>query len=126
MSWQGYVDNLVGNGLESAALMGLNGVMWAASENSLFAQADEASRAALVENFQKPSEFVKHGIHLGGKSFLFIRNSERTVLGKMQRSCVLIVRCNKCFVLGSCDQANLNHCSATMERLADYLLSVGF
>ena len=127
MSWQSYADGLVQQGLLSAALLGFNGSLWAATPRSDLEKTDGPTGQLLVEHFQKPSEFVKHGIVTGNnKVYLFIRNSERSVLGKIGMECLLLVRCGKCVILGTFLQTDLSHCSALMERLADYLVSVGF
>lgn len=79
----------------------------------------------LLAGFDKPSSFVADGIHVGGRSYFYIRNTERTLLGKEGQRGVLVTRCNKCMVLGVFEGAP-QLASVVVEPLADYLCQLGF
>merc|ERR1711991_1030212 len=118
MSWQGYIDTLEKQDVDAAAIIGFNGASWAASPDSLLSRMTVEEGVALVAAFQKPSEFVRSGVVVGGKAFLFIRNSDRSVLGKLATETVLCVRTQKAVVVALFHAKNLSHCSAVVEKLA--------
>merc|ERR1711991_897923 len=87
MSWQEYVDKqLVEQGCDAGAIIGLNGSAWAQSPG---VKISVEEGRVLMEGFSKPSLFVKDGVKLNGKEFVFIRNNERSVLAKNGIDCVL-------------------------------------
>ena len=122
MSWDDYVNSLLPQGISSAAIIGFNGQTWAATKG--FSVSVEEG-LALVQGFGKPSVFVKDGVLIGGATFIYIRNSERTVFAKRDIECVLIVRTLKAFVIARFNGQPHNS-SAVVEKLADYLISVGY
>ena len=123
MSWQEYVDKqLVDLGCDSGAILGINGTAWAQSPGLNISVAEGQK---LMEGFSKPSLFVKDGIVLNGKEWLFIRNNERSVFAKNGIDCVICSRTIKAVVIAFFSGPPAHH-SAVVERLADYLTSVGF
>lgn len=118
MSWDAYISGLTSSGFSRAAILGFNGAVWAASPNLVIPQ--EEGRV-LVDNFHKPSQFVKDGVRVGGQEFYYVRNSDRTVFAKRGIDCVLAVRTNKAVLVGLFS-GQPSAPSAAIERLADYLI----
>eukprot|EP00179_Madagascaria_erythrocladioides_P004539 CAMPEP_0198310286 /NCGR_PEP_ID=MMETSP1450-20131203/2407_1 /TAXON_ID=753684 ORGANISM="Madagascaria erythrocladiodes, Strain CCMP3234" /NCGR_SAMPLE_ID=MMETSP1450 /ASSEMBLY_ACC=CAM_ASM_001115 /LENGTH=125 /DNA_ID=CAMNT_0044013103 /DNA_START=72 /DNA_END=449 /DNA_ORIENTATION=- len=121
MSWQDYVStNLVGSGMcKKAAIIGLDGGMWADGGSGL--QGTEG--AAVAKLFQDPGSAFASGIRVGGTKYLCIKADERSIYGKKGAGGVVCVKTNMAVLIGIYDETvQPGQCTATVEKLADYLL----
>merc|ERR1712065_107878 len=112
MSWQSYVDsNLVGTGAcNHAAIIGHDGNTWATSAG-----------------FANSQPLAASGVKVAGVKYMFLRCDGRTILGKKGTSGVHCVKTGKAVLVVVYDQPiTAGQCSVVVEKLADYLIGVGF
>ena len=126
MSWQGYVDNLVGNkaAVSKAAFIGLDGSIWAKSTD-LNLSGDEAKK--LVDTFSNPSLGFQNGFMIEGKKHMCIRASPEDVVGKLGTSGFSAYKTNQCVILGYyVEPATPGNCEVAVGKYADYLKGSGY
>eukprot|EP00730_Choanoeca_flexa_P005480 TRINITY_DN11956_c0_g10_i4.p1 TRINITY_DN11956_c0_g10~~TRINITY_DN11956_c0_g10_i4.p1 ORF type:complete len:148 (+),score=15.98 TRINITY_DN11956_c0_g10_i4:57-446(+) len=129
MSWQQYVDqSLLGTGMVSkAALHGLDGSPWATSAGFQVAPA-EATTIVNALNAD-PTSLAGTGIKLAGVKYMFIRAEPgRSVYGRKggDAGCV-VVKTNQALVIGVYEGGiQGGSCTSVVEKLADYLVGVGY
>ncbi|TPX51630.1 hypothetical protein SeMB42_g00112 [Synchytrium endobioticum] len=126
MSWQSYVDvQMVGTGFISrGAIIGSNGGIWAASPNF---KIDAKEAAALTQCFQSVDAASSNGLYLNGEKYVLLRGNDRTVLGKKGSAGCHCVKTKKAILIGVYDEGILpTNVSTTMEKLADYLISLDY
>jgi len=126
MSWQSYVDDhLVATGTVSkAALVGLDGSIWAASAGFGLTTAETKK---FISNW---ASMQATGINVAGVKYMFLRGppmEEKKVLGKKGDSGVIIVKTTQAFIVSVYEAPIISEqCGPTTEKLADYLVSVGY
>ncbi|KAL1671609.1 profilin [Schizophyllum commune] len=126
MSWQAYVDtNLVSTGkISRAAILGLQGGVWAKSAGY---ELSPAEQAAILAAFGDAASVQANGLRLAGEKYFTLQVTDRSVYLKKGASGAIIVR-TKQAVLVAEYQAPVQAPEATpvVEGLADYLISVGY
>ncbi|RUS22003.1 profilin [Endogone sp. FLAS-F59071] len=125
MSWNTYVSQLTDGGkVQAAAIYGLAGGVWAASEG--FSLSD-AEHEALVAAFDDPSGIQAKGLHINGvKHFALVAN-DRSIYGKMAATGVCCVKTNQAVIIGYYDdKSNGPQCNKATEAIADYLITSGY
>ncbi|KAI9465850.1 profilin [Lactarius psammicola] len=126
MSWQTYVDtNLVGSKkVSKAAILGLQGGVWAASPNYTLSPQEQKD---IVAAFANPSQVQANGLKLVGQKFFTLQANERSIYLKKQSDGAVIVK-TKQAVLVTEYVAPIQAPEATpiVEGLADYLISAGY
>eukprot|EP00033_Pygsuia_biforma_P000021 GCRY01000029.1.p1 GENE.GCRY01000029.1~~GCRY01000029.1.p1 ORF type:complete len:149 (-),score=20.04 GCRY01000029.1:56-436(-) len=126
MSWQAYVDtSLVGTGFcTKACIVGLDGNVWATSAG-FGAQGNEGK--SLVSAFTDPSGVLASGLHFGGEKYMTIKADPRSVYGKKGAAGVCCVKTTQCVLVGVYDdKIQPGQCAACVEKLADYLIELGY
>ena len=128
MSWQQYVDSsLLGTGVVSkAAIHGHDGNPWATSQGFSVTPAEAKS---LLHGCDDPSPLQMSGIKLGGVKYMFLKNEAgRSAYGRKggEAGCV-VVKTNQALVIGVYEGGvQGGACVAAVEKLGDYLISVGY
>lgn len=126
MSWQAYTDNLIASQkLDRAALYSRAGdSQWAQSNNCVLAAPEIAELAA---GFDNPSNLQASGLHVQGQKYFLLRADERSIYGKQAEEGIIAVR-TKQAILVAHYPAGVQAAEATVvvEKLADYLISVGY
>lgn len=91
MSWDGYIDSILGGAkgnADKACIIGLNGGPWttAAHASNLNLQGAEAQTIAAAVSSGDYTTFQANGILIGGEKYRFLRgdNDEGLVLGKLK------------------------------------------
>ncbi|ODQ66571.1 Profilin/allergen [Nadsonia fulvescens var. elongata DSM 6958] len=126
MSWQAYVDNLIGSGkVDKAALFSRAGdSVWATSAN-LNVTAPEI--AALAHGFDDASPLQASGLHIQGQKFFLLRADDRSIYGKHQNEGVIAVRTKQALLLAHYPEGiQAGEATKVVEQLADYLISVNY
>ncbi|KNC82797.1 profilin-2 [Sphaeroforma arctica JP610] len=128
MSWQAYVDtNLVGTGhISKAAIHGLDGNPWASSSGFTVTPAEAA---ALIAGCADPTPMYS-GIYIAGKKYMFLRNEpDRSVYGKegSDNGC-FVIKTGQCVLIAVYEGSNIQprQAATVVEKLADYLIEVGY
>ncbi|CAM8991170.1 hypothetical protein QQ045_008150 [Rhodiola kirilowii] len=131
MSWQTYVDDhlmceIEGNYLTSAAIVGLDGSVWAQSQNFPEYKPEEIN--AIVNDFEEPGSLAPTGLFLGGSKYMVIQGEPGAVIrGKKGSGGVCVKKTGLALIIGIYDEPMTpGQCNIIVERLGDYLLEQGF
>nr|ABB76134.1 profilin 1 [Mangifera indica] len=130
MSWQAYVDehlmcDIEGHHLTAAAIVGLDGSVWAQSAN--FPKLNPEEITAINKDFDEPGSLAPTGLHLGGTKYMVIQGEPGAVIrGKKGPGGVTVKKTNMAFVIGIYDEPMTpGQCNMIVERLGDYLVEQG-
>lgn len=130
MSWDGYIDSILGGAkgsADQACIIGLNGGPWttAAHANNLNLQGTEAQTIAGAMNSNDFTTFQANGIMIAGQKYRFLRSDpdEGLVLGKLKDSgSITIQKSDTAVVMGHTaegkQQADTN---IGVKAIVDYL-----
>ncbi|CAK0786705.1 hypothetical protein CVIRNUC_009919 [Coccomyxa viridis] len=133
MSWQEYVDDHLmcdlpnGGNLKSAAIVGLDGGVWAQSPNFPTLSNDEVDKTVAGFTDAGSATLAQGGLYLGGTKYLVIPGDPGAVIrGKKGQDGVTIKKTNSALVIGiygeGVQPADGN---IVVENLADYLIGQG-
>ncbi|KAF3593627.1 hypothetical protein DY000_02020279 [Brassica cretica] len=138
MSWQTYVDEHlmcdVGDGqghhLTSAAIIGLDGSVWAQSANfpqlMIYPlQTVQASRDDIImKDFDEPGHLAPTGLFLAGLKYMVIQGEPNAVIrGKKGAGGITIKKTGQSMVFGLYEEpVTPGQCNMVVERLGDYLI----
>jgi len=99
MSWDGYIDSILGGAkghADKACIIGLNGGPWttAAHASNINLQGAEAQTIAGAMNSGDFTTFQANGIHVGGEKYRFLRGDaeEGLVLGKLKENGAITIQ----------------------------------
>jgi profilin len=125
MSWDSYTQTLTSGGAaKSAAIIGLEGGVWAASPG-LTISADEIK--TLVSGFSNASVFQQGGVVVGGQKYMYLQSDETQIQGKKGATGVSVAKAGKCLIIGIYgDGQQPGNCRSNVERIRDYLVGVGY
>ncbi|XP_077210582.1 profilin-1 [Tasmannia lanceolata] len=130
MSWQTYVDDhlmceIDGQHLSAAAIMGLDGSVWAQSDS--FPQFKPEEITAIVNDFNEPGSLAPTGLFLGSTKYMVIQGEAGAVIrGKKGSGGITIKKTNQAMVIGIYEEPlTPGQCNMIVERLGDYLIDQG-
>ncbi|KAL2940158.1 Profilin-1 [Bienertia sinuspersici] len=132
MSWQTYVDDHLmceiegtNNHLTAAAILGIDGSVWA--QSSTFPQFKPDEIAAVVKDFDEPGTLAPTGLHLGGTKYMVIQGEPGAVIrGKKGPGGICIKKTGQALIIGIYDEpVTPGQCNMIVERLGDYLIDQG-
>ncbi|XP_077209832.1 profilin-1-like [Tasmannia lanceolata] len=130
MSWQTYVDDhlmceIDGQHLSAAAIMGLDGSVWAQSDS--FPQFKPEEITAIVNDFNEPGSLAPTGLYLGSTKYMVIQGEAGAVIrGKKGSGGITIKKTNMAMVIGIYEEPlTPGQCNIIVERLGDYLVDQG-
>ncbi|XP_077210797.1 profilin [Tasmannia lanceolata] len=130
MSWQTYVDDhlmcdIDGQHLSAAAIMGLDGSVWAQSAS--FPQFKPEEINAIVNDFNEPGSLAPTGLYLGSTKYMVIQGESGAVIrGKKGSGGVTIKKTSQAMVIGIYEEPlTPGQCNMIVERLGDYLIDQG-
>lgn len=131
MSWQSYVDDHLlcplpsGNSLTSAAIIGVEGSVWASSDK--FPQIKQEEITAIVNAFTDSSTLAQRGLFIGGAKYFVIQGEQGIVIrGKKGSGGVTVKKTALALVIGIYDEPVMPpECNTIVERLGDYLIDQG-
>eukprot|EP00877_Chromochloris_zofingiensis_P001369 jgi/Chrzof1/11232/Cz05g28270.t1 len=131
MSWEGYIDHLMvplphGGTLESSAIVGHDGGVWAQSPDFPAITPDQV--AALMRGFASIDE-VGHTGDLGGSGFLLgehkyqvVPGDPDVIRGKSKGGGCTVKKTNTALVIGIYKEpVTPGDCNVIVENLGDYL-----
>jgi len=126
MELPGYVDDhLIGTGkVQKAAILGQAGGVWAISKGYDLSTQEQRD---IIESLKNPKSVEGKGIVLGGQKFFILTVTPKCVYGKKGPNGCVLVRTNQA-VLVTEYTPPVQHTEAVVvvEKLADYLISVGY
>lgn len=130
MSWDAYVsDNLMapldteGNTLTSAALVGLDGAIWASSPEFPEITTDEIT--ALVESMAVPS---KTSFEVAGVKYMKLQGDDKVLRCRKDKGGFIARKTGTALVVGfyTEPQVDARTCNKVVEALGDYLEEAGY
>ena len=123
-SWQGYIDkNLVGFGMEEAAIFGDDAIPRATSPGFHFNLAEIQS---IIQAFEDPSEIRHHGIQIAGSKYFTRKSNQHSIYGKDGHGGIAIAKTVHNIVIGVYgDKLPPAEANSVIEGFADYLRLVG-
>jgi len=125
MSWDSYRDTITNSGsVSKAAIVGVEGGVWSTSPG-LDVTAEEIK--AILSGLANPSTFQSSGVKVGGQKYMYILSDDNQVQGKQGATGVSIAKGVKCLIIGLYGEGQQqSNCRNQVERIRDYLLTVGY
>lgn len=126
MSWNAYTDSLISTGkIDKAAIYSAAGdSLWAESGGFQIAQQEISSIAG---GYTDPSQLQAHGLHVEGKKYFLLKADDRSVYGKQDDQGIVAVKTKQAIVIAHYPSGvQAQEATAVVEKLADYLISVGY
>eukprot|EP00887_Chlorella_sp_A99_P001601 scaffold8.g1601.t1 len=131
MSWQAYIDDhllapLPGGGhLAHAAIIGLDGGVWAQSPK--FPEMSEAEINATVKGFHDAGALAAAGLRIGGEKYMVVAGEPGEVIrGKKGPGGVTVKKTASAMVVGIYGEGvTPGECNVVVENLGDYLKEQG-
>jgi len=132
MSWDSYIDNLIGHSAENtdkACIIGLNGTCWTTSAHAkaLKPSAVEISNIAAAFKSGNFTSFQSGGILLEGVLYQFLRADETIALGKKKdQGAITLQKSKTAIVIGHTKEGGQQGMTnIAVGVIADYLESLG-
>lgn len=132
MSWQAYVDehlmcDIDGHGqhLASAAIIGLDGSVWA--QSSSFPQFKPNEIVDINKDFEEPGYLAPKGLFIAGTKYMVIQGEAGAVIrAKKGSGGITIKKTGQALVVGLYEEpVTPGQCNMVVERLGDYLIEQG-
>nr|GEV29845.1 putative profilin, Profilin conserved site [Tanacetum cinerariifolium] len=129
MSWQTYVDDHLmcdiegtGQHLTAAAILGLDGTVWAKSDK--FPEFKPEEMKGIINEFNEVGTLAPTGLFLGGAKYMVLQGEAGAVIrGKKGAGGICIKKTGQALVMGIYDEPVApGQCNMIVERLGDYLL----
>jgi len=132
MSWDSYIDNLIGQctgACDSACIIGQDGSLWTTSANpkNLNLTAGEAATIAKAIKDDNPSTFQTSGIVIGGVKYQYLRNLDNVYLGKKKDlGAITLHKSKTAIVIGHTSEGQQQgNTNKGVGVIAEYLESLG-
>jgi len=128
MSWQAYIDSsLVGSGhVDKAAICSINGdSVWAQSADFSLTPAEiREVVSGLSGNVDK---LYAEGLHVANERYVLTKAEDRSLYARKGREGVVIVKTTQAILIAHYNEGMIaGNAAATVEQLADYLISTGY
>ena len=126
MSWQDYVDDqlLDGGYVTYAAIIGMDGSVWAKSGNF---EEIPGELETIAENYKSTEFFQKNGIVFAGTKYYYISGFDRVMRGKKGKMGLHSMRTETAIVVATYDEPNTaQHIATIVEKLGEFLISYGY
>ncbi|GMM32138.1 profilin [Martiniozyma asiatica (nom. inval.)] len=126
MSWNSYTDNIVASQkLDQAAIYGIDGSsQWAVTGNLALSAAEIQS---IVAGFADPSTIQANGVHAQSEKYFCIKADSDSIYGKKGEDGIYAVKTKQAIIIGhSKAPIQAPAAAAVVEKMADYLRSVGY
>jgi len=126
MSWQDYIDvQLLGSGhVSRACIAGLDGNVWAKSEN--FNVTPEEMKK-VVNGFADMASLPQSGVTVGGDRYIYLSGDDKIIRAKKGKLGIHVVKTKQAVVVALYeDPIQPQQCALVVEKLGDYLISCGY
>lgn len=97
MSWDGYTDNLIKQGFQKAAIIGVDGTLWCQSKNMTL--TPEESKF-IADGLNDNAKLCVNGVHAEGVKYMFLQADNTQIQCKKGKEGIAIAKANKCIVCG--------------------------
>lgn len=132
MSWDSYIDNLIGHGAghtDAACIIGMDGSKWTTDSHgqAIKITAQEAATIGRVYTSGDASVFQTSGLHIGGIRYQFLRKDENVVLAKKKDNGAITMQSSKtAIVIGHTKEGgSQGNTNKAVGVIAEYLESLG-
>jgi profilin len=114
-----------GHGLSAAAIIGLDGNVWAQSQN--FPELSMPEIEKLNNGFEENSVLPQNGLFLGGHKYMVLQGDPGIVVrGKKGQGGTCVRKTNSAFIIGLYEEpCTPGECNIAVEKLGDYLFDQG-
>jgi len=130
MSWQAYVDqSLVGTGdVDKAAIFNSEGnSVWASTAGWQVSPQEMQAVVAAYKDTADPKKVWATGLHIAGQKYVTLKADDRSLYGKKGKEGVVIVKTKQAILITHYPETvQPGVAAATVEKLGDYLTSVGY
>lgn len=126
MSWNAYTDSLISTGkIDKAAIYSAAGdSLWAESGGFQIAQQEILTIAG---GYADPLQLQAHGLHMQGQKYFLLRADERSIYAKQDDQGIVAVKTKQAIVIAHYPSGvQAPEATSVVEKLADYLISVGY
>jgi profilin len=83
--------------------------------------------AELAQGYDNPSQLQASGLHLQGQKYFLLKADDRSIYGKHDAEGIIAVRTKQTILIGHYPSGvQAGEATTIVEKLADYLISVGF
>eukprot|EP01091_Cochliopodium_minus_P016209 TRINITY_DN59_c0_g1_i3.p1 TRINITY_DN59_c0_g1~~TRINITY_DN59_c0_g1_i3.p1 ORF type:complete len:127 (-),score=26.36 TRINITY_DN59_c0_g1_i3:146-526(-) len=126
MSWQTFVDtNLLGTKkITKAAFIRHNGALLSKSGNINFTPQEAKN---IADGFRDNFLFHSAGIVLEGTKYTFLRSQDRSVIGKKGQGGIHLTSTTNAIIIAIYEAPTIpSEAAIVVEKLADYLIGVGY
>lgn len=126
MSWNAYTDNLIATGkIDKAAIFSAAGDSLWANSGSFDIAAQEIT--AVATGYNDSSQLQAHGLHVEGKKYFLLKADERSIYGKREETGIVAVKTKQAILIAHYPSGvQAPEATSVVEKLADYLISVGY
>ncbi|KAK4427278.1 Profilin-A [Sesamum alatum] len=130
MSWQTYVDEhlmceVEGVHLTAAAIIGLDGSVWA--QSTAFPAFKPEEMKNIVRDFDEPGFLAPTGLFLGGAKYMVIQGEPGAVIrGKKGSGGITVKKTGQALIFGLYEEPMTpGQCNMVVEKMGDYLIDQG-
>lgn len=140
MSWDGYIDSLIGHGqghIDSAVIIGLDGNPWTGvtdnAEKNLKPAPGEGQTIANCLKTKNYDAMRASGVRVAGKKYMFLRADEETDTvyakgtGAYKDEALCVQKTNQACIIAHCPGGKQSgNCNKAVDTIATYLKSTGY
>jgi len=81
----------------------------------------------LVAGFKDPSGLQATGLHIKGQKYFLLKNDERSIYGRHETEGIIAVKTKQAILIAHYPPGvEAGEATLIVEKLADYLISVGY
>jgi len=132
MSWDSYIDNLLGHAgdhADKACIIGMDGSKWTTDDHASSLKVTPAEAATIGRAFTGKdfTPFQAAGVMVEGVKYQFLKGDENVVLGKRKEHGALTLQSSKtAIVIGHTKEgSSQGNTNKAVGVIADYLESLG-
>lgn len=126
MSWNAYTDSLISTGklLKAAIYSAAGDSLWAESGGFQIAPQEISNIAG---GYIDPAQLQAHGLHVQGQKYFLLKADDRSIYGKQDDKGIVAVKTKQAIVIAYYPSGvQAQEATAVVEKLADYLISLGY
>ena len=126
--WTAYITNLLASSacIKRAAIVGLDGAIWARSEGANEFKATEPELKKFVALFEKIHEVPGKGCELEGIHYIVPRTEDNLIFGKKDKTGLFASKTKTAILIACYEGENAAEARVAVEKLAQYLTEAGY
>lgn len=126
MSWQGYIDNIIGSGkVDKAAIYSRAGDSVWAQSSGFDVSAGEI--AEIAKGFEDPTALRTSGLHIQGVKYFLLKADDRSIYGKKDDTGIVAVRTKQAILIAHYSPPTQpGEATKVAEQLGDYLIGFNY